>query len=111
MLKRCQILLDGWQVDFIKRISKRSDHSISEAVRLFLSLGFLYAAPQIFPQVKGKLDSKKIDAINKEGGNINTPVSRKHALLSQVYFEARKLAELISAEMEKEEKKLRGAQR
>ena len=107
MLKRCQILLTDWQLDFAKKVSERDDFSISEVVRLFFSMGVLYATPEVYSNLRKSINFKRVRALNKEGGSIKTSDARRHQLLSDMYFETRKFIEKLMVEIDKEEKPIK----
>ena len=93
MLKRCQVLLEDWQENFIRNVAERHDQSFSEIIRLFLSEGFLYIVPILHPEYKPRITAKDLIGITKKAGNPNTLIEERHKIISKLYFEARKAAE------------------
>jgi hypothetical protein len=90
MLKRYQVLLEDWQGDHLKLIAETYDLSFSEVIRLALSLGITNVIQSIDPKFKTTVDGGKI----KEFLSPKTTEDKRHQLLSNLYFEARKAAEV-----------------
>ena len=93
MLKRVQVLLDDWQEEYIKDAAERYDVSFSEAVRIFLSEGFLYIIPLLHPEYKSGITGKELALMTKKSGNPKTSEEERYNLVSKLYFEARKAVE------------------
>ena len=102
MLKRHQVLLTDWQTEHLKLIARRNDLSFSEMIRVVLCEGLLCSAGAIHPELKGKINKEKLEKIVVEGASAKTSVERKHQLVSDLYFEARKITEAINAKLHKE---------
>lgn len=101
MLKRNQILLNDWLVDFIKLQSKKYGLSISEVVRAMLCLEFMKLIKEINPEYKTSFDETKTLKIMKDcmSGDAKSKESL-HKYISDVYFEARKAMEYVAAKPE-----------
>ncbi len=97
MLKRCQILIEDWQLDFLQVIIDEFDISLSEAVRMCMSYGFLCGISVLHPETKYGLDVKTIRKVAV--GNL--PKDVMHKLLSKVYFEARKAVDYRMSKLKK----------
>ena len=104
MLKRCQVLLSDWQVEYIKNVSERYDQSFSEVVRIFLCEGFLYIIPLLHPEYKSKISARQLVEMTRESGGPKTTLERQHQLVSKLYFEARKVVEHRMAKAGKNKK-------
>jgi hypothetical protein len=57
MLKRFQVLLTDWLAEYAQFVSEEYDVSFSEAVRILMCIGTVYAVREIFPQFKSKMIS------------------------------------------------------
>jgi hypothetical protein len=105
MLKRCQVLLEDWQVEHLKLISEKNDLSLSEMIRVVISEGLLHTCPYLYPECKGRIiNEKDLASIAVEGANSKTPQERRHQLASKLYFEARKATEYMNSQILKEKK-------
>lgn len=93
MLKRCQILLEDWQEEYIRDVAERYDQSFSEVVRIVLSEGFLHIISLLHPEYKSKLTGKHLTEMTKKAGNSNTPEEERHKSIGKLYFETRKAVE------------------
>jgi len=101
MLKRNQILLEDWQVEYLKLLAKQNDFSLSETVRIVVCTGILHTAPALYPELKSKIiGEKEMLKIAIEGCNRDTPQEKRHQFTSKIYFEARKATEYMSAKLE-----------
>jgi len=74
-------------------------------IRVVLCEGLLCSANCIHPELKHKINKEKLEKIIIEGGNQKTSIERKHTLVSELYFEIRKVTEDINAKILKEESK------
>ena len=93
MLKRCQILLDEWQVEHLKRSVEALDFSFSEVVRIFVSEAILSILFSIEPDKKIGITLDELTALKKKVLDPETTQEERHQLISKVYFEARKASE------------------
>jgi len=93
MLKRTQVLLEDWQVDYIKRSADKFDFSFSEVVRILVSEAALSILFSMAPNKKVGITPKKLTAMKKRVLNRNTSSEERHKVISDVYFEARKATE------------------
>jgi hypothetical protein len=107
MLKRCQILLENWQVEYIKLVCQKYDQSFSEVVRIIICDGLLCLLPLISPEYKSGIDLKLLAKMTKEAGDPTISEEEKHKLISRLYFETRKLTEHRMVTLRKELKKER----
>lgn len=95
MLKRYQVILNDWQAEHYKEVSKKYDVSFSEMVRMALCLDIIYATQLSFPKYRAKLNDKLLKkAIKTRSITQAMTIEQFHAFLSKVYFEARKATEL-----------------
>lgn len=101
MLKRHQVLLTDWQTEHLRIISKYNDLSFSEMIRIILCEGILHSATILHPECKTKEIKEKIEKIALEGSNPKTSIERKHQLISDLYFQARKTTECINTKIKK----------
>jgi hypothetical protein len=98
MLKRCQVLLEDWQVEHLKLRAGGRDLSFSEMVRVLLCEGISYSLPVAYPDCKSKsIDRNELDKLIAEGVNVKTSEARRHQIISKLYFESRKATECFSA--------------
>jgi len=93
MLKRHQVLLTEWQTEHLKKMAKRNDLSFSEMVRILLCEGLLRAGMIVCPEYAKNVDTKKLDNLAREGTDIKTDTGRRHRIVSELYFEARKITD------------------
>ena len=103
MLKRCQVLLEDWQLEHLRLVAEKCDFSMSEMLRIVLCEGLLHTCPYLYPECKTKImEENEIGKIAIEGCNPATTQERKHQLASKLYFEARKAIEHMNSELNKE---------
>ena len=102
MLKRCQILLSAWMIDYMKDVAERHDLSFSEVVRIFLCEGYLNIIPLVHPGFKTDITSKKLVTMTQKSADPNTPMEERHKLISKLYFEARKATEYRMTKVKKQ---------
>jgi len=100
MLKRHQVLLTDWQTEHLRLVAKHNDVSFSEMIRILLCEGLLYSAISLHPECNTKAIKVKMGKIASEGHNPKTSIERKHKLISELYFEARKATECINKKIE-----------
>jgi hypothetical protein len=93
MLRRCQVLLEDWQLEYIKNVAQLYDFSFSEVLRICLSEGFMHVINALHPEYKPGITKKYFAQMAKKGVNSNTPLEEKHKFISKIYFEARKAVE------------------
>ncbi len=105
MLLRHQVLLTDWQTDHLKKMAKRSDVSFSELIRIILCEGLLRAGMVIHPEYEKKINKKKLNRLTTEGADIKTDIGRRHSIVSELYFEARKMVDYFEERVAHEEKR------
>jgi len=93
MLKRVQVLLEDWQVDFIRNSAKKFDFSFSETVRVLVSEAILSILFSLEPKKKIGIDANDLLKMKKIILNPDTTMKKRHEILSKIYFEARKATE------------------
>ncbi|MFC1594115.1 hypothetical protein ACFL38_02185 [Candidatus Omnitrophota bacterium] len=93
MLKRNQILLENWQVDYLKFIAEDYDVSFSEATRMLVSMGAIECTSKLFPKYKPKMNLDKLAKAFKSVRSGKATSVESHKIMSEVYFEARKAME------------------
>lgn len=107
MLKRCQVLLSDWMVDYIKFVAEKFDVSFSEVVRSGLCVYFAQTISNMYPKVEFGLEERKrikaIEKISSEGKGES--VEELHNMISRIYFEARKAIEFRLIQEKKKGKK------
>ena len=101
MLKRHQVLLEDWQVEYIQVLSDVYDVSLSEALRVVLSIGTLSIVDILSPEYKSGLTKEEIGKKIKKGGLSTTSNEEKHKDISRLYFEARKATEYRLSKLKK----------
>ncbi len=92
-LKRNQILLEDWQVEYIKRSAAALDFSFSETTRILISEAILSILFSLEPKKKIGITSSELTKLKKAMLDKRTSVEERHRLISKVYFEARKACE------------------
>jgi hypothetical protein len=100
MLLRHQVLLSDWQTAHLKKMAQHNDLSFSEIIRLLVCEGIIRASSLSFPECK--IDKKKLDNLTIEGTSVKTDIARRHKIISDVYFEARKIADYVDSMIEKD---------
>ncbi|MBM3247995.1 MAG: hypothetical protein FJZ10_01020 [Candidatus Omnitrophica bacterium] len=98
MLKRNQILLQDWQEEYIKFVSKTYDVSISEAVRTIINITAVVLLKEFFPKHKTKISLKDIANAFKRLQNGDICEEKFYAMMSDLYYEARKIIEYRMAQ-------------
>lgn len=93
MLKRYQIFLEEWQIDYIKKIAEIHDQSFSEILRVILCEGIMGIVSALHPEYKLKLTQKEFANMIRSSADPKTPADEVHAHLSKIYFETRKALE------------------
>ena len=101
MLKRHQVLLTDWQTEHLKLVAKENDLSFSELIRVVLSEGFIHTSMALYPECKTKEIKEKVEKISAECYNPKVSPERKHQLISELYFQARKATECINGKLQK----------
>jgi hypothetical protein len=104
MLKRHQVLLEDWQVEYIQTIAQVYDISLSEALRIIFSIGTIYTISSVHPEYKSGATKEKIKLAMKECASNKIPIDKKHSWVSALYFEGRKSAEYRMAKLRKQAK-------
>jgi hypothetical protein len=93
MLKRHQVLLEDWQVEYLKVASEALDFSLSEVLRIMYSMGLLCVASALNPEYKSALTSGEVQKMLRKIARSPLPQEETHKYISKIYFEARKVAE------------------
>jgi hypothetical protein len=102
MLKRCQILLEDWQEEYLKDIADRYDQSFSEITRVMLSESFLHVISLLQPEYKAGISDQEFKQMIKKSVDPRTALGEQHRLLSRLYFEARKAVEYRLGKVKKQ---------
>lgn len=105
MLKRCQILLEDWQEEYLKDVADRYDQSFSEVTRIVLAEGFLYIISLLHPEYKSRITGKHLTEMTKKAGNTNIPEEERHKSISKLYFESRKAVEYRISKVKNKKKR------
>ena len=90
MLKRYQVLLNDWLVDYIKTFAEKYDMSFSEIIRIMLCLQSGAWITSVYPDYKFKINLKEIEKQLRILNKKKTLEEDEHKLASKIYFEARK---------------------
>ena len=101
MLKRYQILLDEWIADFAKTRSDRFDMSFSENVRLALCIYYGTMISELYPDFKFKYTLDKVTPVIHKYSGTEESEEKKHKLISEIYYEARKAMEYYTHQQAK----------
>ncbi|MBA7652183.1 hypothetical protein ES703_60013 [subsurface metagenome] len=104
MLKRYQVLIDGWIEDYIKFIAEKYDLSSSAVIRIHMALGIIFVRTVTHPEYKLNIGNKEFQEFSQKAPKGEFPEVEVHQLMSKILFETRKLVELRLAE-DKEQKK------
>jgi hypothetical protein len=105
MLKRHQVLLEDWQVEYVRAIADAYAISMSEALRIIFSVGTICAVSSVHPEYKTGTTKEKMKLAMKELASDKVPFDKKHSWVSSLYFEGRKSAEYRMARLKKTHKK------
>jgi len=105
MLKRCQVLLDDWQEEYIKDAAERYDVSFSEVVRIFLSEGFIQVIHRLNPEYKTGVTLKQFAKMATTRGKPSSPIEEQRKFIGEIYFEARKAVEYRLSKVRNNKKK------
>ena len=105
MLKRQQVLLTDWQIEFIKFLTEQYDVSFSEAIRTSLCMVISHMTHAIYPPYKCVLTEKEIVKRVRKIQKSNKKEEQLHKLISSLYFEARKAVEYNLVRFKKQKKK------
>ena len=101
MLKRYQVLLNDWLVDYIKSFTERYDLSFSEIIRIMLCLQSGSWITSVYPNYKFKINLEEIEKQLRILNKKKTLEEDEHKLASKIYFEARKAIDFFSAQQKK----------
>lgn len=105
MLKRYQVLIDGWIEDYIKLVARKYDLSSSAVIRIHMALGIMFVRTVTHPEYKLNISNKEFQEFTKKAAKIGFLEVEVHQLMSKILFETRKLVELRLAEDKKQKKK------
>ncbi len=94
MLKRFQILMEDWQEEYVRFISETYDFSFSESVRILLCIAMIEGVKQVCPDFKPGLTLEEMAKKGRELQQDQVEEEEIHKMLSKLYFEARKAAEV-----------------
>ena len=101
MLKRCQILLEDFLVDYAKHNAEKYDISFSEAIRLALCIQYGTWISENYPKYKFPLTAQKLKTRQFGTYGEKRDLEKQHRLLSEIYFEARKAIEFAISQEKK----------
>jgi hypothetical protein len=94
MSKKFQVVLPDWMEEYLEAVAARYDLTISELLRLELSLAFICFVNHYFPEYKGPTFGDLGIPIAKEAPSLEALDREKmHKVLSRFYFEARKASD------------------
>jgi hypothetical protein len=101
MLKRHQVLLEDWQVEYLKVAAEALDFSLSEVLRIMYSMGLLCITSALNPEYKSGLSTGEIQKMLKKIARSPLQQEEAHKYISKIYFEARKVAEYRTPRLKK----------
>ena len=104
MLKRYQVLLEDFIVDYAKHNAEKYDISFSEAIRLALCIQYGNWISEKYPEYKFLFTPKKLKVRESNTYGPKRNLLKHHKLISDVYYEARKAIE-YALDKEKRSKK------
>jgi hypothetical protein len=94
MKKKFQVVLPMWMEDYLSDIANEYDLTISELLRLELSLAIICFVSHFFPEYEGPSMQDLGIPLAAEAPSVESLDREKmHRVLSKIYFEARKAAE------------------
>jgi hypothetical protein len=101
--------MNDWLANHLKWAAGEYDFSFSEMVRLALCVQIIFIARMTHPQYKPDIKEKTFRKIVKRQAIAETIDSDEHhALISKIYFEARKAAEFLEKKAKESGKKKPG---
>ena len=106
MLKRHQVLLEDYLVEYIRYNAEKYDISFSEAIRLALCIQYGNWISENYPQIKYPFAPKKLKLRGINTHWEKRDLLKHHKLISDIYFETRKAIEFALAQKKKEEKNI-----
>jgi hypothetical protein len=94
MGKKFQVVLPVWMEDYLQSICHEYDLTISELLRLEISLAFICFVSHYFPEYEGP-SMKDLGIPLAKDAPPRDKIDREvmHRVLSKIYFEARKAAD------------------
>ncbi len=94
MGKKFQVVLPVWMEDYLQNICDEYDLTISELLRLEISLAFICFVSHSYPEYEGPTMQDLGIPLAKDAPH-KDKVDREvmHRVLSKIYFEARKAAD------------------
>lgn len=106
MSKKFQVVLPDWMEDYLQTMCKEYDLTISEALRLEISLGFICFVSHYFPEYEGPgMRDLGIPIAKDAPPNAEIDREKMHKVLSRIYFEARKAVDFhLKVEKDKRQK-------
>jgi hypothetical protein len=105
MLKRHQVLLEDWQIQYLQAVAEAHDISVSEALRVIFSMGTICAVEAIHPEYKSAVPLLEIAKMMKKTNQRPFSMDYVHKMISTIYFEARKAVEFRIPRLKKLGKK------
>lgn len=94
MSKKFQVVLPDWMEEYLEAVADRYDLTISELLRLELSLAFICFVNHFFPEYEGpSFDDLGIPTAKDVPTLEQLDREKMHKVLSRFYFEARKAIE------------------
>ena len=105
MLKRCQVLLTDWMIEYLRFIAGRHDVSFSEVIRMGLAVYFTDTINAMYPRAGFGVDKKAIVKALARERKVKGRKDEFDRLASRIYFEARKAVEYRMAQEARKAKK------
>jgi len=104
VLKRYQVLLQGWLEDYVKYIVEIYDLSFSEVIRLELCFAILSSTISQYPEFKPGITPQEILESAKKAAQFGINRDELHRVMSKIYFETRKAVEFRLSQEKKSKK-------
>jgi len=104
MLKRTQILLTDWLVEYVKYFCGRYDLSFSEIVRLIMCMEIGSWICTKYPKYRFGVTNQDIAKALLKAEKNKELVEKDHQLMSKIYFETRKAIEYFMKQEKKRKK-------
>lgn len=104
MLKRHQVLLEDFIVDYARHNAQKYDISFSEAIRLALCIQYGNWISEKYPKYKFPFAPKKLKEREPNTYGSKRDLLKHHKLMSDIYYEARKAIEYALAREKKSKK-------
>jgi len=108
MPKKYQVILPDWMADYLEQTAETYELTISEVLRLEISLGILSATQHFFPEYEQK--SSLAEIFKQHLATKPKDIDRElfHKNISKIFFETRKAVEYRMENIKKIQEELEG---